>query len=94
MSRTEEAERIKQKDTNRTVIISQGGNIIAIKNQLEVAKHEITKVRNAARESAVRYANYRKAVLKGSENLINQVDSVMSIHGQYLQLRRPNSSER
>ena len=37
-------------------------------------------MRNAARESAVRYANYRKAVLKGSENLINQVDSVADVY--------------
>ena len=80
LSRTEEAEKIKQKYTNRTVIISQGGNIIAIKNQLEAAKHEIVKVKNATRESAVRYANYRKAVLKGSENLVNQVDSVADVY--------------
>ena len=80
MPRTEEAEKVKQKDTNRTVIISQGGNIIAIMNQLEAAKNEIDKVKNATRESAVRYANYRKAVLKGSKNLVSQVDSVADVY--------------
>ena len=80
LPRTEEAEKIKQKDTKRTVIISQGGTIIAIRNQLEAAKHEISQVKNATRESAVRYANYRKAVLKGSENLVNQVDSVADVY--------------
>lgn len=69
LPRTEEAEKIKQKDTSRTVIISQGGNIIAIRNQLEAAKHEIAKVKKATRDSAVRYANYRKAVWKESETL-------------------------
>lgn len=71
LSRTEEAEKIKQKDKNRTVIISQGGNIIAIKSQLEAAKNVIAKVKSATRESAVRYANYRKAVLRGSKNLVS-----------------------
>ena len=80
MSRTKEAEKIKQKDTSRKFIISQGGNIVAIRNQLEAARNEIAKVKNATRESAVRYANYRKAVLKGSENLVNQVDSVADVY--------------
>lgn len=80
LSRTEEAEKIKQKDKNRTVIISQGGNIIAIKNQLDAAKNVISKVKSATRESAVRYANYRKAVLGGSKNLVSQVDSVADVY--------------
>ena len=47
---------------------------------LKTAKHEIDKLKNTTRESAVRYANYRKAVLKGSENLVNQVDSVADVY--------------
>lgn len=80
LPRTEEAEEIKKKGSNRKVIISQGGNIIAIKDQLEATEIEIDKMKSATREVAVRYANYRKAVLKGSKNLVGQVDSVADVY--------------
>jgi len=75
---TEEA--VKHKDKNRKVIITQGGNIIAIKNQAETVEDEIAKAENVTRELAVRYANYRRAVLKGSKNLVGQVDSVADVY--------------
>lgn len=80
LPRTEEAEEIKKKGSNKKVIISQGGNIIAIKDQLEETEIEIAKMKSATREVAVRYANYRRAVLKGSKNLVGQVDSVADVY--------------
>ena len=62
LPRTEETGKVRQKDTSRTVITSQGDNIAAIKSQLEAAKHEIAKLKKAARDYAVVYENYRKAV--------------------------------
>ena len=50
MPRTEEAEEIKKKGSNRKVIISQGGNIIAIKDQLEATESEIAKMKSARAE--------------------------------------------
>ena len=78
LSKTEEA--VKHKNKNRKVIITQGGNIIAIKNQAGTAEDEVAKAKNVTRERAVRYANYRRAVLKGSKNLMGQVDSVADVY--------------
>ena len=84
MSKTEEA--VKHKDKNRKVIITQGGNVVAIKNQAGTAEDEaatedvIAKAKNVTRERAVRYASYRRAVLKGSKNLVGQVDSVVDVY--------------
>ena len=78
LSKTVEA--VKHKDKNRKVIITQGGNVIAIKNQAGTTKDEIAKAKNVIRECAVRYANYRRAVLKGSKNLVGQVDSVADVY--------------
>ena len=47
---------------------------------METAKDEIAKAKNVTRELAVRYANYRRAVLKGSKNLVGQVDSVADVY--------------
>ena len=85
---TKTVEAVKHKDKNRKVIITQGGNVIAIKNQVETtiknqvgaAKKEIVKAKKVIKERAVRYANYRRAVLKGSKNLVSQVDSVADVY--------------
>ena len=37
-------------------------------------------MKNVTKELAVRYANYRRAVLKGSKNLVGQVDSVADVY--------------
>jgi len=83
---------VKNKSRNKKVIITIGGNVVAIKNQAGIVDDEIAsddkvvpddkaaKVKNVARERAVKYANYRKAVLRGSKNLISQVDSVADVY--------------
>ena len=84
MYKIEEA--VKQKDKNRKVVITQGGNVVAIKNQVETAEDEvvteevIAKAKNVTRERAVRYANYRRAVLRGSKNLVDQGGSVADVY--------------
>ena len=85
---TKIVEAVKHKDKNRKVIITQGGNLIAIKNQVETtiknqvgaAKEETVKTKNVIKEHAVRYANYRRAVLKGSRSLVSHVDSVAGVY--------------
>jgi len=79
-------EAVKHKDKNRKVIITQGGNVVAIKNQAGTAEDEaatedvIAKAKNVTRERAVRYANYRRAVLRGSKNLVDQGGSVADVY--------------
>lgn len=77
---TKTVEAVKHKDKNRKVIITQGGNLIAIKNQVGAAKEEIVKAKNVIKERAVRYTNYRKVVLKGSRSLVSHVDSVVDVY--------------
>ena len=47
---------------------------------MEATEIEIAKMKSATREVAVRYANYRKAVLEGSKDLVGQVDSVADVY--------------
>jgi hypothetical protein len=85
---TKTVEAVKHKDKNKKVIITQGGNVIAIKSQVKTAikdqvgatKEEIVKAKNVIKERAVRYANYKRAVLKGSKNLVGQTDSVADVY--------------
>ena len=77
---TKTVEAAKRKDKNKKVIITQGGNVIAIKNQAGATKEEVAQVKNVTKERAVRYANYRRAVLKGSKSLVGQVDSVSDVY--------------
>lgn len=50
LPRTEETEKVRQKDTNRTIITSQGDYIAAMKSQIEVAEDEINQLSKAARD--------------------------------------------
>ena len=77
---TKTVEAVKHKDKNRKFIITQGGNVITIKNQVGAAKEEIVKTKNVIKERVVRYANYRKAVLKGSRSLGSHEDSVADVY--------------
>ena len=74
LTRTVHAARSKNKG-NR-VIISQGGNVIAIKQQAGTTQEEVPQIKNVSKERAVRYANYKKAVIKGRTSLMSQTDSV------------------
>ena len=65
----------KNKSKDKKVVISQSGNVIAIKKQAGVSK-EIPQVSNVFKEKAVRYTNYRKAVMKGKARMISQASSV------------------
>ena len=65
----------KNKSKDKKVVISQSGNVIAIKKQAGVSK-EIPQVSNVFKEKAVRYTSYRKAVMKGKTSLISQASSV------------------
>jgi hypothetical protein len=66
----------KSKNKDNKVIISQSGNVIAIKKQAGATKEEIPQIKNVSKERAVRYTNYKKAVMKGRTSLISQADSV------------------
>ena len=65
----------KSKDKSKKVIISQGGNVIAIKNQAGKTQEEVAQTKSFSRERAMRYASYRRAVLKGSTSLLKQAGS-------------------
>jgi hypothetical protein len=82
---TKTVEAAKRKDKNKKVIITQGGNVIAIKNQAGATKEEVAQVKNVTKECAVRYANYRRAALKGSKSLVGQVDSVSDVYSWTVQ---------
>ena len=62
----------QNKDKNKKVIITQRGNVIAIKKKAGATKEEIPQSQNVFKESAVRYANYKRAVMKGSTSSMSQ----------------------
>ena len=66
----------RSKDKSNRVIISQGGNVIAIKQQAGTTQEEVPQIKNVSKERAVRYANYKKAVIKGRTSLMSQTYSV------------------
>ena len=65
----------ENKNKDNKVVISQSGNVIAIKKQAGASK-EIPQVQNVFKEKAVRYTSYKKAVMKGKTSLISQASSV------------------
>jgi len=89
---------VTNKSKGKKVVITLGGNVVAIKNQAgvvddkatdddkvtsddkAVSDDEVAKLKSVAREHAIRYSNYRKAVLRGSKNLIGQGDSISDVY--------------
>jgi len=84
---------VTNKSKGKKVVITIGGNVVAIKNQAGVVDDkatdddkvtllddEVAKLKSVARERAIRYSNYRKAVLRGSKNLIGQGDSISDVY--------------
>lgn len=77
---------VTNKSKGKKVVITLGGNVVAIKNQAgvvddkAVSDDEVAKLKSVARERAIRYSNYRKAVLRGSKNLIGQGDSISDVY--------------
>ena len=83
MPRTEETGEEIQKDTGKTTIASQEGNIAAIQRQLESAKYEIAKLKKAARKHAAIHAKYYKTLWEGNEAVKAQFNSVVDGHEQF-----------
>ena len=54
-----------------------------MKSQLESAKHEIAKLKKAARRHAVIQANYYKTLWEGNAAVEAQVNSVVDGHSQF-----------